>query len=265
MTDTGRHHYLVDIREGLIIRYQHLCKLWALLRVDAHDTPQQEHIVRGVADLLSIQDDLLKLTGLRKALDHLKSFTTDSHDTWPHGLTAVARLGYTRVRRLGQTAVARFGHTAVLRLGRKAIARLGHIRQTKHHITLILNESHMTLSQTAHRARSRFFLQLTRYINYLLTYLLTYQLTLPVPDRYSASTVQCTVNILSYKSKKFRTNFCQENRGSKDMQVPYMQVYMVQHEECLFTSSFCWYSSCLSTEGWPGCVDMAQHHQSINQ
>jgi len=37
-------------------------------------------------------------------------------------------------------------------------------------------ETFLLLTVLAHRARSRFFLQLTRYINYLLTYLLAYLL-----------------------------------------------------------------------------------------
>ena len=69
------HADLVDIRERLVIRDKHLCKLGALLRVNPHDTTQQEHVVRSVADLLGIQDDLLELTGLREALNHLMIIT----------------------------------------------------------------------------------------------------------------------------------------------------------------------------------------------
>jgi len=44
-----------------------------LLRVDTHDAPQQEHVVRRVLNLLGIEDDLLELASLSEALDHLRS------------------------------------------------------------------------------------------------------------------------------------------------------------------------------------------------
>ena len=71
----SRYDNLVDIRQRLVISNQHLCKLGALLGVDAHDTAKQEDVVGRVADLLGIQDDLLELTGLRKALNHLRTIT----------------------------------------------------------------------------------------------------------------------------------------------------------------------------------------------
>ena len=70
-----KHAHLIDVRQRFIISNQHLCKLSSLLRVDTHDAPQQEDVVRSVANLLGIQDDLLELTGLRKTLDHLNTIT----------------------------------------------------------------------------------------------------------------------------------------------------------------------------------------------
>ena len=51
--------------------HHHLGKLGALLWVESHDVPQQEHVVWSVVDLLSIQNDLLELPCLCKTLDHL--------------------------------------------------------------------------------------------------------------------------------------------------------------------------------------------------
>ncbi len=63
--------YLVDIGHWFFISYHHLGELCTLLWVDPHDVPKQEDIVRGEANLLSIEDDLLELASLSKALDHL--------------------------------------------------------------------------------------------------------------------------------------------------------------------------------------------------
>jgi len=75
MSQTGIYTDLVDVRERFIVRDEHLSKLCALLRVDTHDATQQKHVVRCVADLLGIQNDLLELTGLRKTLNHLITIT----------------------------------------------------------------------------------------------------------------------------------------------------------------------------------------------
>ena len=74
--NTGCIYHLVEVSKGLVICHHHLSKLQALFRVDAHDVAQQEDVVRGEAHLLGIQDDLLELACLRKALDHLHANTT---------------------------------------------------------------------------------------------------------------------------------------------------------------------------------------------
>lgn len=68
--------YLIDVGHRLIIGHHHLGKLSALLRVDSHDVPQQEHIVGSEVDLLSVQDDLLELSGLGETLYHLHNDNT---------------------------------------------------------------------------------------------------------------------------------------------------------------------------------------------
>lgn len=64
--------HLVDVCKWFVILDQHLGKLCSLLRIDAHDASQQEDVIRNVAHLLGIQNNLLDLTSFRKTLDHLK-------------------------------------------------------------------------------------------------------------------------------------------------------------------------------------------------
>lgn len=63
--------HLVDVGEGLLILHQHLGEGGSLVRVHPHHLAQQQHVVRHIAHLLSIEHYLLELPGLRKALDHL--------------------------------------------------------------------------------------------------------------------------------------------------------------------------------------------------
>ena len=62
---------------GLIICHHHLGELCTLLRVSPHDISEQEDIVWGIANLLGVEDDLLELTSLSKALDHLMTQQQD--------------------------------------------------------------------------------------------------------------------------------------------------------------------------------------------
>ncbi len=64
--------HLVQVCKGLIILYHHLRELCPLLWVDPHHVAEEEHVVRSVADLLGVEDDLLELASLSKALDHLQ-------------------------------------------------------------------------------------------------------------------------------------------------------------------------------------------------
>ena len=50
---------------------EHLRELRALLRVHPHHVAEQEDVVRGVADLLGVENDLLELSSLGEALYHL--------------------------------------------------------------------------------------------------------------------------------------------------------------------------------------------------
>ena len=61
--------YLVDVGQWLVILYQHLGELRALVRVHAHDVAEQEDVVWGVAHFLGVQHDFLELTRLGKALN----------------------------------------------------------------------------------------------------------------------------------------------------------------------------------------------------
>ncbi len=72
--------YLVDVGHWLFISDHHLGELCPLLRIEPHDVSEQEHVVWGEANLLSVEDDLLELAGLSEALDHLQSMST-SHRT----------------------------------------------------------------------------------------------------------------------------------------------------------------------------------------
>lgn len=64
--------YLTDIGEWFVILNHHLSELCPLFRVDPHQAPQQEYVIRRVVNLLRIQNDLLELSSLRETLDHLK-------------------------------------------------------------------------------------------------------------------------------------------------------------------------------------------------
>ena len=66
-------YYHVDVSEWFLILNQHLGECSSLVGIDTHHVTQQEHIVWREVDLLGIQHDLLELTCLSKALDHLKS------------------------------------------------------------------------------------------------------------------------------------------------------------------------------------------------
>jgi len=66
-----RTSHLVDVRKWFVVSDQHLSKLRSLLRVYTHDAPQQKYVVRSVADLLGVEDDLLELASLSKTLNHL--------------------------------------------------------------------------------------------------------------------------------------------------------------------------------------------------
>lgn len=70
--ETCLRSYLVEVSQGLIFSDHHLGEFCSLLRVNAHHISQEEDIVRGVANLLGVQNDLLELTRLRKTLDDLQ-------------------------------------------------------------------------------------------------------------------------------------------------------------------------------------------------
>ena len=59
---------LTNIGQWLVVLDKHLGKHAALFRADTHDATQQENVVGCVADFLGVQDDLLELASLRKAL-----------------------------------------------------------------------------------------------------------------------------------------------------------------------------------------------------
>lgn len=73
--------YLIEVSKGFVILHHHLCKLQALLGVDAHDVTQEEDVVGCEVHLLRVQDDLLELTGLRKTLNHLEATNTMNQGT----------------------------------------------------------------------------------------------------------------------------------------------------------------------------------------
>ena len=63
---------LVDVSKRFaVILNEHLGKLGALFRIDSHDTSKKENVVRSVADLLGVKNDLLELAGLCETLNHL--------------------------------------------------------------------------------------------------------------------------------------------------------------------------------------------------
>lgn len=64
-------HDLVDVSQRLLVGDKHRSKRGSLVRVGAHDRPQQVDVVGLVGDLLGVDDDLLELAGLGEALDHL--------------------------------------------------------------------------------------------------------------------------------------------------------------------------------------------------
>ena len=63
--------HLVEVSQGFFLGHKHLGKLCALVWVKPHHVAEEEHVVWCVANLLGIQDDLLVLTSLGKALDDL--------------------------------------------------------------------------------------------------------------------------------------------------------------------------------------------------
>ena len=83
--------YLVEVSQGFLFSHEHLGKLCALLWVQPHHVSQQENVVRSVANLLGIQNDLLVLASLSKTLDHLHGsikkevvcdFLINAHQNW---------------------------------------------------------------------------------------------------------------------------------------------------------------------------------------
>lgn len=65
--------YLAEVCKWFtFILYQHGRKLTTCLRVDPHHITQKKDVVRGVANLLCIQNNLLELASLSKTLDNLE-------------------------------------------------------------------------------------------------------------------------------------------------------------------------------------------------
>ncbi len=62
---------MAQICKRFFVGDEHLCKLDALIRIHSENLSQMENVIRLVADLLRVQNDLLELTRLRETLHDL--------------------------------------------------------------------------------------------------------------------------------------------------------------------------------------------------
>jgi hypothetical protein len=64
-------HHLANVTHWRLISHEHLRKLHALLRADAHDAAKNGDVIGGESNFLGIQNNLLELARFRKAVYHL--------------------------------------------------------------------------------------------------------------------------------------------------------------------------------------------------
>ena len=67
--------HLIEVCQGLVFSHQHLGELCPLFWVHPHHISEQEDVVWCVADLLGVENDLLELPSLSKALNNLHMST----------------------------------------------------------------------------------------------------------------------------------------------------------------------------------------------
>ena len=83
------HAHLVDVSQWLVpLLDQFGGKLCPFLWVHSHHSPQEQDEVWAVVDSLGVEHYLVKLAGLRKALDYLQTAREDT--TTPHKIGAGA-------------------------------------------------------------------------------------------------------------------------------------------------------------------------------